>query len=276
MVTPPFVFASTFHLGYSISQRSESGSVFAADVDLTSTPALIRPLLPTPSAVAAGVRATSGVVFVFASANKLETLDAHRTTPATIYELGLPPLEAAFRAAKPPLMETSGSYKDSRGRIWLYTVTPGKAADGKVLLFHQIQNHKAVYLPNAVLVLTAPEDEIIANATHVRNDALIVCGVLLLAMIPTRVLVFAAHISTAQSSAQRRARLAQSRLQRATLAERIHNGSRRIRRDVRNDAHAYPRTQRCCDALRPAAISGAARPPRPAEVLQLGDHREAR
>jgi class 3 adenylate cyclase len=183
-VTAPFVFASTFHIGYSVSLRSQSGSVFAADVDLGETPALLRPLLPTPSAVAAAVRAASGVVFALSDNTKIKSLVANRTTPATIYELGWPPLEAAFKAARPPFMETSGSYRDSHGRIWLYTVTPGKGAAGNVLLFHQIQDHKAVYLPRAVLVLIAPQDEIIANATRVRNEALIVCAGLILVMIP--------------------------------------------------------------------------------------------
>ena len=186
-VTAPYLFSylnSKGALGYSISLRSAFGSVLATDVSLASTPKVLSRFLPTPSAIAAGVRAASGVVFAFSDGKKIESVNAHRKTPATIYELGLPPLAAAFRAAQPPYMETSGSYRDPRGRIWLYTVTPGKNADGSVLLVRQIQDHKALYLPRAVLVLTAPQDEIIANATHVRNDALIVCAGLLLAMIP--------------------------------------------------------------------------------------------
>ena len=183
-VTEPFVLASTFDLGYSVAQRSASGAVFAVDVDLTSTPQALSKFLPSPSAVAAGVRAASGVVFALSDRKMIESANAHRTTPATIYQLGSPPLAAAFSAARPPRMETTGSYRDPRGRVWLYRVTPATQADGKVILFQQMLRGKKVSLPRAVLVLVAPEDEIIANATRVRNDALIVSGVLLVAMIP--------------------------------------------------------------------------------------------
>ncbi len=186
-VTAPYLLAyvkAKNRLGYSVSLRSASGSVFGVDVTLASTPAVLKRFLPTPSAIAAAVRATSGVVFALTDSEKIETANAHRTTPATIYDLDSPALAAAFTAAKPPFMEANGSYRDSHGRVWIYTVTPGKAADGSILLFHQTQDGKAVYLPRAVLVLTAPQDEITANATRVRNDALIVCGALLLAMIP--------------------------------------------------------------------------------------------
>ncbi len=182
-VTEPFLFASTFQIGYSVALRSDFGSVLAADVTLASTPQIIGRYVPTRSAIAVGVRAASGTVLAFSN-GKIENINAHRRTPATIYELGLPPLAAAFRAARPPFMEANGSYRDAHGRIWLYAVTPLKGADGKVLLYHQTQDGKAVYLPRAVLVLAAPEDEIIANATRVRNDAVFVCGALLLAMIP--------------------------------------------------------------------------------------------
>jgi hypothetical protein len=183
-VTEPFVFASTFHIGYSIAQRSAAGSVFAVDVDLAETPDALRRYLPSPSAVAAGVRADSGVVFALSDQKMIERANANRTTPATIYQLGSPPLAAAFRAARPPFMETSGSYRDPHGRVWLYRVTSAKQADGKVILFPSLQAGKKVYLPRAVLALVAPEDEILANATRVRNDALLVSAALLLAMIP--------------------------------------------------------------------------------------------
>lgn len=170
-------------LGYSVSLRSAAGSVFGVDVTLASTAAVLAHFLPTPSAIAAAVRVSNGAVFALSDEKKIETANAHRSTPATIYDLD-PALAVAFASAKPPFMEANGSYRDSHRRVWLYTVTPGKAADGTVLLFHQTQNGKAVYLPRAVLVMAAPQDEIIANATRVRNDALIVCGALLLAMIP--------------------------------------------------------------------------------------------
>ncbi len=183
-VTEPFLFASTFQIGYSVSLRADSGSVVAADVTLAATPQIIGRYLPTPSAISAGVRAASGIVLAFSDGEKIENINAHRKTPATVYDLDSPPLVAAFTAAKPPFMEANGSYRDARGRVWLYAVTPLKGADGKVLLYHQLQNGKKVYLPRAVLVLTAPEDEITANATRVRNDAAFVCAALLLAMIP--------------------------------------------------------------------------------------------
>jgi class 3 adenylate cyclase len=183
-VTEPFVFASTFDLGYSVSQRAATGAVFAADVDLVATPIALSKFLPTASAIAAGVRADSGVVFALSNRKMIEAANAHRTVPATVYQLGSPPLAAAFSAAQPPYMETSGSYTDSNGRVWFYRVTPAKGADGTVALYPLIRNGKRVLLPRAVLVLTAPEDEIIANATRVRNDALIVCAGLLVAMIP--------------------------------------------------------------------------------------------
>ncbi len=122
----PFVFASTFHIGYSVVQRSAAGSVFAVDVDLDKTPDALRKYLPSPSAVAAGVRADSAAVFALSDEKMIERANAGRTTPATIYELGFPPLAAAFKAARPPFMETSGSYRDPHGRDWLYRVTPAK------------------------------------------------------------------------------------------------------------------------------------------------------
>lgn len=184
-VTPPYIFASNHHLGYTVSEKSPAGSVFAADVDLGSTPEVLTRLLPSPSAVAAGVRGDSGVVFAFSNGRAIEQINEHRTTPATIDDIGSPPLAAAFRAAETlPFMAAHGTYTDSHHKVWLYTVTPGRRANGSVVLFPVVRNHKTVYLPRAVLVLAAPEEEIIANATHVRNDALLVCGGLLLAMIP--------------------------------------------------------------------------------------------
>ncbi len=183
-VTEPFVFASTFDLGYSVSQRSSSGAVFAADVNLVATPLALSKYLPTASAIAAGVRADTGVVFALSNRKMIETANAHRATPATVFQMGSPPLAAAFSAARPPYMETSGSYTDSQDRIWFYRVTPAKGADGTVATYPLIKDGKQIFIPRAVLILTAPEDEIIADATRVRNDALLVCAALLLAMIP--------------------------------------------------------------------------------------------
>lgn len=183
-VTEPFIFASTFHIGYSVSQRSVSGAVFAGDIDLTATPYALSKYLPTPSAVAAGIRADSAIVFALSDQKMIARANEGRRTPATIYDLGFPPLAAAFRAARPPLMETSGSYRGADGRVWLYRVTPAKQADGKVILFPVMQAGKKVFMPRAVLALVAPEDEIIAAATRVRNDALIVSAALLVAMFP--------------------------------------------------------------------------------------------
>ncbi len=183
-VTEPFVFASTFDLGYSVSQRAPSGAVFAADVDLVATPLALSKYLPTPSALAAGVRADTGVVFALSDRKMMEAANAHRSSPATVYQLGSPPLAAAFSAARPPFMETSGSYPDARGRVWFYRVTAARGADGTVTVYPLIKNGKLVHLPRAVLVLTAPEDEIIAGATRVRNAALAVSAALLVAMIP--------------------------------------------------------------------------------------------
>jgi class 3 adenylate cyclase len=183
-VTEPFVFASTFDLGYSVSQRAPSGAVFAADVDLAATPLALSKYLPTPSAIAAGVRSDSGVVFALSDRKMMEVANAHRSRPATVYELGTPPLAAAFSAARPPLMETSGSYRDPHGRVWFYRVTAARGADGKVTVYPLIKNGTLVQIPRAVLVLTAPEDEIIADATRVRNAALGVSAALLVAMVP--------------------------------------------------------------------------------------------
>ncbi len=183
-VTEPFVFASTFDLGYSVSQRAPSGGVFAADVDLAATPRALSTYLPTASAIAAGVRSDSGVVFALSDGKMMEAANAHRSEPATVYQLGSPPLAAAFSAARPPFMETSGSYIDAHGRVWFYRVTAARGADGKVSVYPLMKNGKLVDLPRAVLVLTAPEDEIIANATRVRNAGLIVSAALLVAMIP--------------------------------------------------------------------------------------------
>jgi class 3 adenylate cyclase len=183
-VTAPFVFASTFDLGYSVSKRARGGGVFAADVDIAATPLALGKFLPTPSAVAAGIRSDSGVVFALSDGKLIAKANFRRTTPATVYQLGFPPLAAAFSAARPPFMEASGSYTDPGGRVWLYRVTPARDADGNVSRYPLIKNGRRVDLPRAVLVLTAPEDEIIANATRVRDAGLILSGVLLVAMIP--------------------------------------------------------------------------------------------
>lgn len=183
-VTEPYIIISTHHLGYSVSQRAPSGAVFAADVDLSTTPQALSTFLPTPSAVAAGVRADSGVVFALSDRAMMDRANAHRSVPATISELAFAPLAAAFGAARPPFMEASGSYTDSRGRAWFYRVTPARDADGKITMYPLVKNGKRVALPRAVLILTAPEDEIIANATRVRNAGLILSALLLVAMIP--------------------------------------------------------------------------------------------
>ena len=54
-------------------------AVFAADVDLEATPDALSKFLPTPSAVAAGVRAVSGTVFALSDRKMIEAANAHRT-----------------------------------------------------------------------------------------------------------------------------------------------------------------------------------------------------
>jgi class 3 adenylate cyclase len=127
----------------------------------------------------------SGVVFVYSDRKKLESVDKDRTTPPTVYDVGSPPLAAAFAdAERHAFAERRGTYVDADHRAWLYAVTPPKTADGKVQLFPIILGGKTIYGPRAVFVLAAPEDEILADALRVRNDALAVCAALLLATIP--------------------------------------------------------------------------------------------
>jgi class 3 adenylate cyclase len=184
-VTPPYLQNVSHGIVYSVSLRSLAGSVLAADLSLNAVSDLQQRLLPTRSAVAAAARATDGMIFGLSDLQKLNAVNAGRTTPATIDDLGIPVMSYAFAAARRGSnMEASGTYQDSHGRTWLYAVAPGKSSDGSVLQFPVRRNGTTMYTPRAVVVLAAPEDELIADALRVRNDALIVCIVLILAMIP--------------------------------------------------------------------------------------------
>ncbi|MGA2392979.1 MAG: adenylate/guanylate cyclase domain-containing protein [Candidatus Lustribacter sp.] len=186
-LTQPYLFVSENRqrIGSSMSLRSVAGSVFGVDLDLDSTPDWLAGLLPTPSAVAAAVDAASGVVFVFSDRKILESINRQRAAPATVYDMHSAPLVAAFAdAQRRTFPVTHGTYTDLQHRVWLYTVTPAKGANGKALLFPLIRGGKTVFIPRAVLVLAAPEDEVLASAARVRNDVLIVCAALLLAMVP--------------------------------------------------------------------------------------------
>ena len=185
-LTTPYLFVSATgrRIGYSLSLRSIAGSVFGVDLDLDSTPAWLADSLPTPSSVAAAVTA-SGAVFIYSNGKILQDVNRLRKTPATVYDVGSAPLAAAFGTAeRQAFRDVHGTYTDSQRRVWIYTVSTAKGTDGKILSFPLINRSRTIYVPRAVLVLAAPEDEVLAAATRVRNDALLVCAALLLAIIP--------------------------------------------------------------------------------------------
>ena len=186
MLTPPFLTAagSGQRLGYSLSLRSAAGSVFGGGLDLDSTPEWLTASLPTPSSIAAAVTA-SGVVFVFSDEKLFASLNQQRQSPATIFDMQSAPLIAAFNASeRRAFVDMSGTYTDAQHRTWVYSVTTAKGSDGKSFLFPLLRGKETISAPRAILLLAAPEDEILAAAARVRNDALIVCAVLLATMIP--------------------------------------------------------------------------------------------
>lgn len=186
MISEPYFLFAERHLVVGLSLASTGGSVVGADVELADLSDVETRLLPTRSSLAVLVRAVGGAVFGYSDRKALDAANSGRPQPAKIADLHRGVLSAAFRAAQdnPPNMEAKGTYRDSRGREWLYEVTPGKSADGRVLLYPTLQDGKTVYLPRALLILASPQDELIADALRVRNYALVICLALILAMIP--------------------------------------------------------------------------------------------
>lgn len=185
-VTDPYVFFSTRHLGFTYSQRADAGSVFGADVDITSLSDELERLRPTPSAVVASVEPATGFVFAFSDPERFTAINrAKHDRPATVGDLESPPLDEALSlASQRKYMEISGTYSDAKGKTWLYSVAPGRDSDGRVTVYPVSRAGHVEYLPRRVLVLAAPEDELIADALRVRYDALVVCLVLILTTIP--------------------------------------------------------------------------------------------
>ncbi|MBV8424067.1 MAG: hypothetical protein JO349_02665 [Candidatus Eremiobacteraeota bacterium] len=190
-VTDPYIFFSTHHLGLTYSQRAKSGAVFGADVDITSLSDQLKALRPTASALVAGVEPATGFVFAFSNPEKLNSVNREKhERPATVADLQAPPLAEALKlASQRSDMQVTGSYRDAFGRVWLYDVKPGRDSNGEVALYPLRRGGRLTYVPRRVLVLTAPEDELIADALRVRNDALIVCLVLILTTIPVTYLL---------------------------------------------------------------------------------------
>ncbi|HTX03343.1 MAG TPA: adenylate/guanylate cyclase domain-containing protein [Candidatus Acidoferrales bacterium] len=185
-ITAPYLQRLSHTIVNTVSLRASSGAVLAADVSIEVLSDLQASLLPTPSAVSAIVRAASGTVFGFSDSRRLENVNRGRTDPADLDALDVPVLSYAFAQAQQhePYMETSGSFREAGGRVWLYRVTGARDGQGRPLLFPIRSAGTTVYLPRTILLLAAPEDELIADALHVRNDALIICVALIVAMIP--------------------------------------------------------------------------------------------
>jgi class 3 adenylate cyclase len=181
-VTAPYLFFGTNHLGISISEPSADGAVFGVDVDLAGISQSLARLQPTPSALAAVV-SPAGVVLAFSNAKRLEQINAKkRAGPAVIGELGAQPLTVAFASSMRPGMDISGTYRDAGGRTWVYRVDHGATTARTPLT--SIDPASGRRAPSAILVLALPEDELIAAALRVRNQALLLCIVLIIAMVP--------------------------------------------------------------------------------------------
>jgi class 3 adenylate cyclase len=157
----------TRHLGITLSQRSPTGSVFGVDIDLASISEKLAHLQPTPSTLAAVLEPT-GEVLAFSDPSSLAHANAQGSrTPATIAQLNAPPLLAAFQAATPQMMKSQGTFRDAHGRVWLYRMTPVLRREGAQRGF----------------AIAIPEDELLASAIRARNDALVICVILILTSI---------------------------------------------------------------------------------------------
>ncbi len=168
-VTQPYLFAATPRIGITAAIRSPGGPVFGADIDLANASAQLVDLRPTPSSLIAIVTAGGALVaFSDVASFTRDTANFSSSRTPMVGDLHAPALSAAFGAAAPGEPSTNGTYRDARGRVWLYRVSTVIASQRS----------------GAEVLLAVPEDELFAAATRARNEALLLSALLVLIWIP--------------------------------------------------------------------------------------------
>jgi class 3 adenylate cyclase len=167
--TAAYRFYSTGQLGVTLTLKASSGSVAAADVDLSFLSRLLRSEKPTASSRAAIID-QDGTVIAYSSPAALLRINHGLTQSrlATIDAFGVPQLAEAFRLAG-DRQTAQGTLRDASGRTWLWgSLYSTHTASGQLRRIFTV----------------VPEDDVLGAARAVRNRMLLLSAVILLVWLP--------------------------------------------------------------------------------------------